>query len=95
MTTFVLIAVALLLAILVAVKLNKKPKVDPSVDLADTLLPETNIHEEIAKTAEKIKSQDPVVIEAPFVAETKKQPKKKPAAKKPAPKTKATPKKKK
>jgi len=61
--------------------------------------PPSTIHDEIAKTVEEIiKTQDPVAIEAPFVAEKVEEtkPKKKAAPKKKeAPKMKSTPKKKK
>jgi hypothetical protein len=92
MTTFILIAASLILSVFIAIKFTRKPKTEKSIDVADTLLPESDIHAEIAKMAEAIKAQSPVVIEAPFVAETTKS-KKKPAAKKSAPTTKATPKK--
>ena len=92
MMTFILIVTALILIVFVGLKISKKPKTEKSIDVVDTLLPESDVHAEIAKMAEAIKSQDPIVVEAPFVAETAKS-KKKPATKKPAPKTKATPKK--
>jgi hypothetical protein len=94
MTTFIIIAAAFILAIFVTVKFTKKPKAEKSIDVADTLLPESDVHAEIAKMAETIKAQSPVVIEAPFVAKETTKSKKKPAAKKPVPTTKATPKKK-
>lgn len=59
--------------------------------------PPSTIHDEIAKTVETIKTTDPVVLEAPFVAEEVEtpKPKKTSTTKKPAPKMKSTPKKKK
>lgn len=88
MTTFFIIVVTVILTGIVY-QMSKKPKVGKSIDVVDTLLPETDVHAEIAKMAEAIKSQDPVVIETPFVADISVKPKKKPAPKKAAPKTKA------
>jgi hypothetical protein len=94
-TFFIVVAAVILVAILAKQIVGSKS--EKSIDLAETLLSKEDIHKEIAKTVEEIKSQDPVVIEVPFVAEkVEAKPKKKtaPAPKKEAPKTKATPKKK-
>jgi hypothetical protein len=94
----ILIIVALgALAYITVSQIMKRSKSGESIDLSKTLLPDAEIHAEIAKIAETIKSQDPVVVEAPFVAaekvEAKSKKKTAPAPKKEAPKTKATPKK--
>ena len=86
MTVFFIIVVTIILAGIVY-QISKKPKTEKSIDVVDTLLPEVDVHTEIAKMAEAIKAQDPVVIETPAKS------KKKVAPKKAAPKTKATPKK--
>jgi hypothetical protein len=91
MTVFFIVVVTVIL-IGIVYQMSKKPKTEKSIDVAETLLPESDIHAEIAKTVEAIKSQDPVVVEAPFVAEAPSKPKKK-SASKPKPKMKATPKK--
>jgi len=94
----ILIIVALGALAYITVNQIMKSKSEGSINLQETLMSKTDIHEEIAKTVETLKTQEPVVIEAPFVAEVKAdKPKKKPApttTKKEAPKTKATPKKK-
>lgn len=66
MTTFFIIVVTVIL-IGIIYQMSKKPKVEKSIDVVDTLLSETDIHTEIAKTAEAIKAQDPVVIETAFI----------------------------
>ena len=72
MITFFIVAASLaLVTVLIKKLISNKP--GQSIDLADTLLTKTDIHAEIAKTVEAIKSQEPVVT---------KKPKSKPAAKK-------------
>jgi hypothetical protein len=87
MTTFI-IAAFFILSVFITVKFTRKSKTEKSIDIADTLLPESDIHAEIAKMAESIKSQDPIVVEIPFVAKTTKS-KNKSTSKKPIHKTKA------
>ncbi len=93
----ILIIVALGTLAYITVNQIMKSKSEGSINLQETLMSKSDIHAEIAKTVETLKTQEPVVIEAPFVAEKVKadKPKKKsaPAPKKEAPKTKATPKK--
>jgi len=98
----ILIIVALGALVYITVNQIIKSKSERSIDLSETLLPETNIHEEIAKTAKEIKEKEPIVIKTPFGDEKRIDPKpkkqksssKKETLKKSVPKTKATPKKK-
>ena len=90
MLFFILVVAAV---IGIAVYVTKKTQITNST-IPTT--PPSTIHDEIAKTVEEIiKTQDPVVIEAPFITEKAETatPKKKPVAKKPTPKMKPTPKK--
>lgn len=91
MTVFFIIVVTVIL-IGIVYQMSKKPKTEKSIDVVDTLLPEVDIHTEIAKTAEAIKAQEPItkeqakiiVAEAKAVAKPKKKtsPKKKTPTKK-------------
>ena len=87
MLFFILIVAAIIgIAVYVAKKTQQANYSIPTT-------PPSTIHDEIAKTVKEIiKTQDPVVVEAPFVAEKVETatPKKKPTAKKPAPKMKPT-----
>jgi hypothetical protein len=91
---FFILTVAIIIG--VAVYVTKKAY---QTDHSIPTIPPSTIHDEIAKTVEEIiKTQDPIAIEAPFVAEKVEEtkPKKKAAPKKKeAPKMKPTPKKKK